>query len=461
MKIKIFFLAACLLILFSAGKLNSQQWSSFGEGLDFPVNSIILHSGSFYAASDLVYILSGDQWSAVDEGMYTTAPEIYSFGVYNGDLFAGGAGFFVTTPDLNWYNFVGRLHNGSWTTCGSGTGNDGSGMNSYVNYIVEYNGYLYAGGNFTTAGGDPLNPIIASYIAGFDGTQWSPVGSGMNDRVTDMVVYNGELVVSGYFTNAGGLNANYIAKWNGSTWSTLGSGMDGKVTALAVYNSELYAGGLFENAGGAEAKNIAKWNGSSWSPVGGGITEQVYTLVSYNNELYAGGAFRTLTGNAGDYIMSWDGAQWKAAGSGTDGNVIVLYPDASGLIVGGSFATAGGISANNIAKFFTITEVDDKSAAPAEFYLLQNYPNPFNPSTKIKFTVPAIERGPASSLQVTLKIYNILGKEIATLVNELKEPGIYEAEFNSEQNPELTSGVYFYKLTAGSVTRTRKMIFMK
>lgn len=461
MKIKIFFLAACLLILFSAGKLNPQQWSSFGEGLDFPVNSIMLNHGSFYAASDLVYILSGDQWLAVDEGMYTTAPEIYGLGVYNGDLFAGGAGFFVTTPDLNWYNFVGRLHNGSWTTCGSGTGNDGSGMNDYVSYLLEYNGYLYAGGRFGTAGGDPLSPITAPYIARFDGTQWTSVGSGMNDRITDMVVYNGKLVVSGYFTEAGGISANYIAEWNGSNWSSLGNGMDGKVTALAVYNSELYAGGLFENAGGAAAKNIAKWNGISWSPVGGGITEQVYTLASYNNELYAGGAFRTLTGNAGDYIMSWDGAQWKAAGSGTNGNVIVLYPDASGLIVGGSFTTAGGISANNIAKFFTVTGVDDKFTAPAEFYLSQNYPNPFNPSTKIKFTVPAAKMNHAEFLQVTLKIYNILGTEIATLVNELKEPGVYEAEFSTEQNPELTSGVYFYKLTAGSLAQTRKMIFIK
>ncbi len=451
MKIKIFFLAACLLILFSAGKLNPQQWSSFGEGLDFPVNSIMLNNGSFYAASDLVYVLSGNQWSAVDEGMYTTAPEIYGLGVYNGDLFAGGAGFFVTTPDLNWYNFVGRLHNGSWTTCGSGTGNDGSGMDDYVSYLLEYNGYLYAGGRFGTAGGDPLNQTVAPYIARFDGTQWSPVGSGMNDRITDMVVYNGKLVVSGYFTEAGGMSANYIAEWNGSNWSSLGSGMDGKVTALAVYNSELYAGGLFENAGGVAAKNIAKWNGSSWSPVGEGITEQVFTLASYNNELYSGGAFRTLTGNAGDYIMSWDGTQWKAAGSGTNGNVIVLYPDASGLIVGGSFTTAGGISVSNIARYFNATGVDEKNLKPEEFYLFQNYPNPFNPETKINYSIPSCQ-------QVSLRVYNVLGKETAVLVNEVKPQGTYEVQFSPGN---LTSGVYFYTLKFGGMIQTRKMIYLK
>jgi len=456
MKPRITLLTLLIMLLFLTDKSNPQQWSSFGEGLDYPVNSIIYHNGSFCSASDLVYVLSGDQWSAVVEGMYTTAPEIYALGVYNGDLFAGGAGFFVTTPELNWYNFIGRLHNGSWTTCGSGTGNDGIGMDDYVSYLLEYNGSLYAGGRFGTAGGDPLAPIVAPYIARFDGTQWGPLGTGMNDRVTDMVVYNGDLVVSGYFTDADGINANYIAKWNGSSWSSLGSGMDGKVTALAVYNSELYAGGLFENAGGAAAKNIAKWNGSSWSPVGGGITEQVFTLAVYNNKLYAGGAFRTLTGNAGDYIMSWDGTQWEAAGLGTDGPVIALYPDISGLIVGGSFSTAGGDSADNIAKYFTATGIDEKNSNPYEFSLSQNYPNPFNPETKIKYTVP-------STLEVSLKVYNVLGKEVATLLNEVKQPGNYEARFSVDENNGITlsSGIYLYKLTAGSFIRTRKMIFLK
>jgi hypothetical protein len=276
-----------------------------------------------------------------------------------------------------------------------------------------------------------------------------------------MVVYNGELVVSGYFTDAGGISANYIAKWNGSTWSTLSSGMDGKVTALAVYNSELYAGGLFQNAGGVSAQNIAKWNGTSWAPVGDGITEQVYTLASYNNELYAGGAFRILTGNAGDYIMSWNGSEWKAAGTGTDGPVFTLYPDVTGLIVGGYFTTAGGISANNVAKYFVATGIDEKNSKPYKFYLSQNYPNPFNPSTKIRYSVPAVESGHATSLHVTLKIYNILGKEILTLVNEEKQPGIYEAEFNANGYDGLTSGIYFYELKAGSLIKTRKMIFIK
>jgi len=218
----------------------------------------------------------------------------------------------------------------------------------------------------------------------------------------------------------------------------------------------LYSGGFFENAGCAFARNIAKWNGSSWAPVGNGITEQVYTLAVYNNELYAGGAFCIFNGNAGDYIMSWDGTQWKAAGFGTDGPVIALYPDISGLIVGGSFSTAGGDSADNIAKYFTATGIDEKNSNPYEFSLSQNYPNPFNPETKIKYTVP-------STLEVSLKVYNVLGKEVATLLNEVKQPGNYEARFSVDKNNgiKLSSGIYLYKLTAGSFIQIRKMIFLK
>jgi hypothetical protein len=330
------------------------MWSSLGNGLANGVNSLVFYNGKLYAAGYGVAVWDGSTWTDMSNGMLALfgAGTVYALATFNNVLFAGGI-FFVLTPDGNWYNDVARFSNGSWTTCGNGKGNDGSGMNDYVNFLIEYNGQLYAGGRFGCAGGDPLYPQEVGYIARFDGTAWHPVGGGMNFTVTDMVVYNGELIASGLFTQAGNVSANYIAKWNGGNWSPIGSGMDGKVTALAVHNGELYAGGLFENAGGVPAKNIAKWDGQSWLPVGNGITGggQIYTLASYNNELYAGGEFKALSGNAGNYIMSWDGTQWKSVGSGTDGPVITLLPDSSGLIVGGFFSTAGNVSAKNIAKY--------------------------------------------------------------------------------------------------------------
>ncbi len=102
---------------------------------------------------------------------------------------------------------------------------------------------------------------------------------------------------------------------------------------------------------------------------------------------------------------------------------------------------------------------------PKEFKLEQNYPNPFNPSTRIRYSIPD-----GSNNFVTLKVYNLLGSEIATLVNEEKPAGTFEAEFNSidSQGRPLPSGVYFYKLTAtpvgrqgGSFSQTNKMILLK
>jgi hypothetical protein len=98
-----------------------------------------------------------------------------------------------------------------------------------------------------------------------------------------------------------------------------------------------------------------------------------------------------------------------------------------------------------------ITSVDDKVVLPTEFKLEQNYPNPFNPSTVIKFGVP--ER-----TNVLIKIYDILGSEIITLVNEEMEAGWYKKEFNASA---YSTGVYIYRMQAGNFVSTKKMLMIK
>jgi hypothetical protein len=110
---------------------------------------------------------------------------------------------------------------------------------------------------------------------------------------------------------------------------------------------------------------------------------------------------------------------------------------------------------------YPIVSVEDDIPSVSEFKLEQNYPNPFNPSTKIKFTIPTADnplRGGARGGLVTLKVYDILGNEIATLVNEELSAGEYEVEFDGKR---LTSGIYFYTLKAGSFIQTKKMILLK
>ena len=89
--------------------------------------------------------------------------------------------------------------------------------------------------------------------------------------------------------------------------------------------------------------------------------------------------------------------------------------------------------------------------APQEFSLEQNYPNPFNPVTSIQYVV-------GSQSYVTLKVFDVLGNEVATLVNEQKPAGTYEVEFDATNQP---SGIYFYNLKAGSFVETKKMILIK
>ena len=104
------------------------------------------------------------------------------------------------------------------------------------------------------------------------------------------------------------------------------------------------------------------------------------------------------------------------------------------------------------ADFPTITGVANRGKEiPVSFALAQNYPNPFNPNTMIQYDIPA------SSL-VILKVFSILGQEVATLVNEQQHPGRYTVRFDGMK---LASGVYFYRLIAGNFVNTKKMLFLK
>ena len=100
---------------------------------------------------------------------------------------------------------------------------------------------------------------------------------------------------------------------------------------------------------------------------------------------------------------------------------------------------------------FEYSSVVNVELKPDEFKLYQNYPNPFNPYTKIKYYVPR-------SSQVQITVYDILSNKIAMLVNEEKPAGSYEVQFDANNLP---SGVYFYKLQAGSFTKTMKMLLLK
>jgi len=255
---------------------------------------------------------------------------------------------------------------------------------------------------------------LMTHVSGQCTYSEQPAGVGCNGLVFALAnAANGDLLVGGTFTTAGGAPASRIARWNGSTWSALGTGVDGDVHALAVMpNGDVFAGGTFLNAGGVSARCVARWDGTSWSPLDGGVANifaaaTVFALgVLPNGHLVVGGNFTFVNysglgpGTMSPNFAVWDGADWIVQpnpgpsavtghiGRGSmkvraDGVVFVSVPgtvekvkrlDAGvwtpipgatsfggpnivhvaqngDLVVGGPFTSAGGSPANRIARW--------------------------------------------------------------------------------------------------------------
>ncbi len=177
-----------------------------------------------------------------------------------------------------------------------------------------------------------------------------------------------------------------------------------------------------------------------------------------------------ITG-AGKILNTTDGGiTWKTQEQGMQYallKLIVLKKEKVAYVLGSSYLTSNidfgppfillSADLNNLMDL-----VETKENLPKEFQLMQNYPNPFNPGTIIKYSVPFSPsplQGEGSRVRlVTLKVYDLLGREITTLVNEVKQPGYYEAKFNGAGLP---SGVYYYRLFTGTYSETKKMLLIK
>ncbi len=287
-------------------------------------------------------------------------PEIYAGGDFT---IAGGVSV----------NRIARWDGAAWSPLTAGAS---VGVNNRVRALKVFDDgggpALIVGGDFTLAGTLPVNRI-----AKWDGQGWSSLGTGFNNDVNALEVFddgsgNGpSLIAAGPFTQSGATGVSRIARWNGTSWSPLGSGVNAEVHALATFDDgivgpALYAGGFFNIAGGTVASRIARWNGSSWSPVGsgiGGVISEVYALTTFDDQsgngpsLIAGGDFTAAGGVAANRVASWNGTSWSALGSGVNDTVFALAAmsdptsGASRLVATGDFTTAGGVAAQRIAQW--------------------------------------------------------------------------------------------------------------
>ncbi len=304
-------------------------WSALGSGLSNAVSSLAvfddgsgggpaLYAGGQFGGSIAKW--DGALWSSFGGGMSPVrALAVFDDGsgpaLYAGGQFSSAGGISASR--------IAKWDGAAWSPLGLG-------MDDYVNALTVFDDgsgggpALYAGGEFSTAGG-----VIANHIAKWDGSAWSRLDSGMGGGtvfsldVRALAVFDDgsgggpALYAGGDFTVAGGVPAHHIAKWDGTAWSALGSGMNERVWTLTVFDDgsgggpALYACGGFTVAGGVEANRIAKWDGAAWSALGEGMQEFVYAMTAFvggragGPVLYAGGQFTMAGGVSAHRIAKW------------------------------------------------------------------------------------------------------------------------------------------------------------
>jgi hypothetical protein len=270
--------------------------------------------------------------------------------------------------------------------------------------IASYNDELYVGGGF-----DSIGNTKANHIAKWDGLNFSPLGTGINNEyVTGMKIYNNELYVGGAFSQAGGIAVNNLAKWNGSQWSDVGGGINPNYWAfrtMEVYGNELYIGGDFEYAGGQPMMYLTKWNGSNFSSVGGGLgfAGSPSALKVYGDKLILGGYFGA--GLFHNQAGTWDGINFDSLGTGLNAGPTDFEIYNCQLYTGGRFN--GGGDPNGVAILDTLDCTTGINEIKLADYFISIYPNPFTTQTTISFS--------KEQRNTTIKITDILGKEIKSI----------------------------------------------
>lgn len=337
-------------------------WSAMGSGMSEGVNTAVAFSNGdvavgctnyFGGSAPHIAYWNGSGWSTLGSGVDST---VSALAVWNGNLVAGGrfstAGG-VAAPNIARWNGV------LWHPMGPPLNGE------VLSLASTANGGLFAAGTFDI----PDIQVGGFDVGSWNGNAWSSLGRGVAGNAGYIyalaVLPNGNVIAAGEFTSAGGLPASHIARWNGSNWLPLGSGLNNTVRTLAVLpNGDLIAGGIFTVAGGIPANYIARWNGASWSPLGSGVMGvSIYSsfvsslAVLSNGDLIAGGLFVTAGGEPANSIARWDGHTWSPLGTGVTADstqnqvrTLAVLPDGD-LVAGGVFNRAGGVLANNVARF--------------------------------------------------------------------------------------------------------------
>jgi photosystem II stability/assembly factor-like uncharacterized protein len=371
--------------------------------------------------------------------------------IVGGNIYAGEiSGIFVTTN--NGANYTKVIVNGLPTSTGRPIVN-GIASDANENQLIVYIGGDYSnigttggiywssngGQNFTRANGLSSNIIAPNTFYEYYGLAKDPFNTSKR---------------YGYFEGDGG--GFYESGDEGKNWSLksnifAGYKPSGGLCVHPTVQNLFYAAigyyGLYKTTDG----------GSTWNNMNG--WESAEQVDSRSNIITA---FGMRTGDTYNkiYKSTNNGNTWDVLNTGQ-----FKLPNTTSLVINPHNNDQLWIGTTGNGTFIydglTIGIQNISAEIPVGFKIYQNYPNPFNPTTKIKFEVPSHLSFPNASIGnplVTLKVYDMLGRELATLVNEELAPGTYSVDWNASDVP---SGIYFYKMTSGNFTQTKKMLLIK
>jgi hypothetical protein len=342
----------------------------------------------------------------------------------------------VTAGNVGSNTYVYRTSNAgvTWTQVFSQT-------NGFIDAIDNSYGFMV---------GNPVAGRWSLWKTTNSGANWDSTGMYLAQTGTETGWSNSLYRFQNYIWFGTNNSRIYYSTNNGSNWSVQSTGSEVNIYAIWFMYSD-FTDGL---AGGSTLM-ITSNGGTNWNPqvsIGtgnfSGFTGGLYPVNNITNLQLTW----YVRNDSKIYFSQMNATNWIVDFTSTAGT----YSYIKNIGINGPFFAVrnnGGITYHS-----AITGIQKISnEVPNKFSLLQNYPNPFNPTTKIKIDIPPFTKGGLGGF-VQLKIYDLLGREVTTLINEQLKPGSYEAEWDGSN---FASGIYFYSLVADEYTQTKKMVLIK
>ena len=387
--------------------LNAQWQISFTLSSYGTVNSIVFSGNNLFAGADYSGVYrstnNGTNWTQTSLNNKT----VKSLAILGNNIFAG---------TWNGGIYLSQNNGTTWTLCGLN--------NSEVVSLTVCGNKIFAGTH-----GDGV------YLSSNNGSSWSWVGInyGFYDEINAETSDGSNVFISRIGTGVLSSSCGFI-NWTQITPDSSWIFHNSNINAITVSGSYIYFGtygyGVFMSSN----------YGISWTPTSLSNPSYICSMASLGNNVFAGGDGHNF------HVSTNYGNTWALRIEGLSSSDVYSLCIVNNYIFCG---TSGKIFRRPLSELIGIKQISE--LVPNKYTISQNYPNPFNPTTTIRMDIP-------KTSDAKLIVYDILGKEIATLVNEKLQHGTYEVTLDGSQYP---SGAYFYRLTTDNFTDTKKMVLLK